>query len=178
MNVAQRSGWTALHHSAHRGHIDVVRMLLKHGAAPDATTQAGWWALHLAAGAGSSETVGALLAAGCPPDAAAKDGSTALHAAVRGRAPVPLPPIVRRQIARKKNRKPRCAPQPIWILMGRQLTQLCRPVCNPGGTLQILGKPVTAATTADPSLKVRREAAAVWRRKRLTPFLSDDAAIL
>lgn len=157
MNIAQRSGWTALHHACHRGHIDVVRLLLKHGAAVDATTQAGWWAVHLAAGAGSSETVGVLLAAGTPADAAAKDGSTALHCAVRGRAPVPLPPIVRRQIApKKKNRKPRCAPQPIWVMMGRQLTVLCRPVCGLGG-LSAIGAPASAGST-DSALKARHAA--------------------
>lgn len=155
VNVAQRSGWGPLHHASHRGHLDVVRLLLKHGAAVDATTQAGWRALHLASGAGSSQTVGVLLAAGSLPDCAAQDGSTALHCAVKGRAPVPLPPIVRRQIApRKKTRAPRCAPQPLWVIVGRQLTMLCRPVCNPGGGFAALGKPVTAVTT-DPALKAR-----------------------
>lgn len=59
------AGWTALHESAKRGHSDVVRLLLQHGANPNAR-EAGdnTFPLHWAAAGGHLEVVRAVLDAG------------------------------------------------------------------------------------------------------------------
>lgn len=62
---ARNAGTTGLHAAATRGHVDAVRLLLQHGADPNAR-DAGDNAcpLHFAAGYGHAETVRALLDAG------------------------------------------------------------------------------------------------------------------
>jgi ankyrin repeat protein/uncharacterized glyoxalase superfamily protein PhnB len=58
-------GWTALHEAAKRGQVEVVRLLLQHGANPNAR-EAGdsTYPLHWAAAHGHIDTVRALLDAG------------------------------------------------------------------------------------------------------------------
>jgi ankyrin repeat protein len=62
---ARHQGWTGLHAAAKGGHLDAVRLLLEHGADPNAR-EAGdnTYALHWAAAHGHLETVRALLDAG------------------------------------------------------------------------------------------------------------------
>jgi ankyrin repeat protein len=59
------AGWTGLHEAAQRGHADAARLLLEHGADPNAR-EAGdaTYPLHWAAAQGHVETVRALLDAG------------------------------------------------------------------------------------------------------------------
>lgn len=62
---APHSGWTALHTAAKHGHMDVVRLLLKHGADPNAREEGdNTYPLHWAAAARQLEIVRALLDAG------------------------------------------------------------------------------------------------------------------
>ena len=62
---AHHQGWTGLHAAAQRGHADAVRLLLDHGADPNAR-EAGdhTYALHWAAAQGHLDTMRALLDAG------------------------------------------------------------------------------------------------------------------
>ena len=58
-------GWTGLHEAARRGHLDAVRLLLEHGADPNAReTGDNTYPLHWAAAHGHLEVVRALLDAG------------------------------------------------------------------------------------------------------------------
>ena len=58
-------GWTGLHSAAQGGHVDAVRLLLKHGADPNAREEGdNTYPLHWAAAGGYLEIVRALLDAG------------------------------------------------------------------------------------------------------------------
>lgn len=82
-NVVDSSGYFALHYAARSGHVDICRLLLNHGACPNACTRSGnVTPLHRAAYSGQIEVVRLLLerkASVCHQDA---DGKTALHKAV------------------------------------------------------------------------------------------------
>jgi ankyrin len=97
-------GTTALARAAKGGDVEVVRLLLAHGANPTLPTVQGVTPLMMAAGTGYSgrdsrgryqtdeqaaQVIDLLLAAGADIDQRAGDGTTALHgAASRGRNPV------------------------------------------------------------------------------------------
>ena len=79
-----RTGWTALHASADRGRVDVLRYLLGMRADPGLRTARGATALALAGAAGHVECVKALLDVGADPaQAAGHSARTALHSAMR-----------------------------------------------------------------------------------------------
>ncbi|XP_056437826.1 ankyrin repeat domain-containing protein 6b [Gadus chalcogrammus] len=68
-----------LHLAAYRGHIEVVRTLLKAGCDLDIQDDGEQTALHRAAVVGNSDVISALIQEGCDLDRQDKDGNTALH---------------------------------------------------------------------------------------------------
>lgn len=87
IDVPEYSGWTAMHCAAYRGHISVIKSLVRLGSrALDMPTDCGETPLYLAAGEGHSETVETLVRLGSRAlDFICDDSSTALsRAADRG----------------------------------------------------------------------------------------------
>ena len=41
IEMSNNEGWTALFEAANKGHVEIVRLLLKHGALPTATDSSG-----------------------------------------------------------------------------------------------------------------------------------------
>lgn len=76
-----KHGRTALHLAAYKGHIDVVRILLKASCDLDIQDDSDQTALHRAAVVGNAEVISALILEGCSLDRQDKDGNTALHEA-------------------------------------------------------------------------------------------------
>ncbi|XP_072912477.1 ankyrin repeat domain-containing protein 6b isoform X1 [Hemitrygon akajei] len=76
-----KHGRTALHLAAYKGHIDVVRILLKASCDLDIQDDSDQTALYRAAVVGNTEVISALILEGCSLDRQDKDGNTALHEA-------------------------------------------------------------------------------------------------
>uniref|UniRef100_A0A3P9MDA2 Ankyrin repeat domain 6b n=1 Tax=Oryzias latipes TaxID=8090 RepID=A0A3P9MDA2_ORYLA len=72
-------GRSPLHLAAHKGHLEVVRILLKAGCDLDIEDDGEQTALHRAAVVGNTDVIGALIQEGCALDRQDKDGNTALH---------------------------------------------------------------------------------------------------
>ncbi|XP_022626025.1 ankyrin repeat domain-containing protein 6 isoform X3 [Seriola dumerili] len=72
-------GRSPLHLAAYKGHIEVVRILLKAGCDLDIQDDGEQTALHRAAVVGNSDVISALIQEGCALDRQDKDGNTALH---------------------------------------------------------------------------------------------------
>ncbi|KAM6915434.1 ankyrin repeat domain-containing protein 6b [Xenentodon cancila] len=72
-------GRSPLHLAAYKGHIEVVRILLKAGCDLDIQDDGEQTALHRAAVVGNGDVVSALIQEGCALDRQDKDGNTALH---------------------------------------------------------------------------------------------------
>ena len=72
---------TPLHSAASGGHAAIVKLLLAHGADPNAVQEGGFTPLHSAAQKDDDESVEALLAAGADPTLATEDGRIAAELA-------------------------------------------------------------------------------------------------
>ncbi|KAG9347419.1 hypothetical protein JZ751_004986 [Albula glossodonta] len=72
-------GRTPLHLASYKGHIEVVRILLKAGCDLDIQDDGDQTALHRAAVVGNHDVISALIQEGCAQDRQDKDGNTALH---------------------------------------------------------------------------------------------------
>ncbi|XP_054473980.1 ankyrin repeat domain-containing protein 6b isoform X2 [Anoplopoma fimbria] len=72
-------GRSPLHLAAYKGHIEVVRVLLKAGCDLDIQDDGEQTALQRAAMVGNSDVISALIQEGCALDRQDKDGNTALH---------------------------------------------------------------------------------------------------
>jgi ankyrin repeat protein len=65
---------TPLHSAAAGSHAEIVKLLLEHGADPNAAQDGGFTPLHSAAGNDDRESVEALLEAGADPSLANDEG--------------------------------------------------------------------------------------------------------
>lgn len=87
--AADQAGWTALHHAADEGELEVVKCLAKHMKEHkmdfnQKTSTTGGTALHIAVDRGFAAVVDELLKNGASNTATTWDGDTILHWALRG----------------------------------------------------------------------------------------------
>lgn len=79
-NCIEQNGWTLLHHAAHCGNLDIIRLLVAKGHDIHARdTTCGRLAAHIAAREGHTETVEYFLNKGVSVDETDKVGWTMLH---------------------------------------------------------------------------------------------------
>ncbi|HEY1302257.1 MAG TPA: ankyrin repeat domain-containing protein [Vicinamibacterales bacterium] len=90
IDAAEPDGSTALHWAARLDRADLVQILLRSGAQPNAKTRYGIAPLALAAVNGSTVVVDALLKAGADPNTSDPDGETVLMLAARTGNPEPV----------------------------------------------------------------------------------------
>jgi ankyrin len=83
VNAPQPDGATALHWATHWDDLDLVDLLLRAGANPNAVNDLGVPPLLLACTNGSARVVARLLAGGANPDGALRTGESALMTAAR-----------------------------------------------------------------------------------------------
>eukprot|EP00966_Prymnesium_polylepis_P036643 850277-Prymnesium_polylepis.1 len=76
---------SCLHAAAAANELEVVKLLLRHGAPHSAPGKGGWTPLAIAVRAGAARVVEALLAAGADPDASTPSGKTVRELAVVNR---------------------------------------------------------------------------------------------
>lgn len=79
-NVADKEGWTPLHHAVERGHLEASQLLLEAGADKDAQDADGMTPLYSGAAQGHVNVVALLLEAGANKDTPC-DGATPLYIA-------------------------------------------------------------------------------------------------
>jgi ankyrin repeat protein len=82
--VPELEGQTALHRASLNGHLEIVELLLKHGALLEVTDDKGITPLLGAAGAGELIVFKVLEKSGGDVNAVAEDGQTVLHIAAAG----------------------------------------------------------------------------------------------
>lgn len=78
-NVCDQYGWTALHRAAFKGHVAIVRILLKHKFDMDMKEEKGYTPLHLASEAGHGEVVDVLLKHGATDIKCSRTSSVVKH---------------------------------------------------------------------------------------------------
>ncbi|XP_018427602.1 PREDICTED: ankyrin repeat domain-containing protein 6 isoform X4 [Nanorana parkeri] len=76
-----KHGRTPLHLAAHKGHLNVVQILIKAGCELNIQDDGHQTALHRASVVGHSDILAVLIQEGCALDRQDKDGNTALHEA-------------------------------------------------------------------------------------------------
>jgi ankyrin repeat protein len=76
-------GLTPLHEAARGGHVDILQLLLNHGASVNAVTNHGYTPFHHAARVGHVDILQLLLNHGASVNAVDKYGETPLHHAAR-----------------------------------------------------------------------------------------------
>ncbi|XP_077165297.1 BCL-6 corepressor-like protein 1 isoform X2 [Paroedura picta] len=81
INHQDNAGYTALHEACARGWIDILHILLEHGANVNCSAQDGTRPVHDAAANGNLETMWLLLSYGADPTLATYSGQTALKLA-------------------------------------------------------------------------------------------------
>ena len=79
MNVADKDGWSALHHAAREGYKEVVRLLIDNGADVSSIDKNGWSALHHAVYTGHLEVVRLLIDGGADMNIAVMAGFNVTH---------------------------------------------------------------------------------------------------
>ena len=79
VNAHDYNGWTALHHAAFNGNVDMIVTLLAKGAEVMAKDNKGRTALHQAAISGNKRIMMALVEKGADVNAQDNNGNTALH---------------------------------------------------------------------------------------------------
>jgi hypothetical protein len=88
VNVKDVNGWTPLHFTAWKGHIEIARLLLQNGADVNARCNYGNTPLHLAAYHGHVDILHLLVENGANLEAQSNIGGRALHrAAIHGHLP-------------------------------------------------------------------------------------------
>ena len=81
MNSRDKDGETPLHYASAYGRLDIVQLLVDHGADVNATQQHLWTTLHLASSYGYLGIARLLLDRGANVDARNEDGLTACQVA-------------------------------------------------------------------------------------------------
>ncbi len=81
VNAADNCDWIPLHNAAISNHPDAIKLLIAHGAIPDANNTQGCTPLHLAAEFGRTASIAMLLANQATVDEIDGDGKTALQIA-------------------------------------------------------------------------------------------------
>lgn len=89
VTATDQEGWTALHHAADEGYLEVVRCLVEHVKECEMnfdqkTIQPGGTALHIAAERGFAGIVDELMRNGASSTTKSRDGETVLHWALEG----------------------------------------------------------------------------------------------
>ncbi|KAI4209658.1 MAG: hypothetical protein LQ351_007412 [Letrouitia transgressa] len=83
IHATNNRGKTALHLGAENNHLNIVKLLMDHGAEPHARSDGGWTALHNAADKGHCEVASFLLNRNADVNAMTSSGMTALHWSAR-----------------------------------------------------------------------------------------------